>query len=76
MIETPLTKPSKPSIRFIALVIAIIQKTVKKKVTTELNSNSGPPNGILKLSKRKSVNAQTITAPRIIPSIFVLGFNS
>ena len=76
MIDTPLTKPSKPSIKFIALVIEIIQKTVKKKVITELNSSKGPPNGILKLSNRKSVNAQTTTAPRIMPAIFVLGFNS
>lgn len=76
IIETPLTKPSKPSIKLIALVMETIHRTVKNKVKKGPKTNNGPPKGILKLSNLKSVKAQTITAPIRIPNIFNLGLNS
>ncbi len=40
--DTPATKPSSPSIRLIAFVIATIHKTVKQNASQVGNTSNGP----------------------------------
>ena len=69
----PDDNPSRPSIRFIAFVIPIIQPTVRMKLNTSFNITLFSLNGIVKLSINTPLQT-TITAAIVCPASFVSGF--